>query len=224
MASGGCGDGSPSNNDYDFKNNSNNGINDGYFYSTSLDNLSSTLSLSQSYSNLPDGMSCNGDSNLNLNVFSINSNNNGSNLINISSRSCTNSPSTYSRTHIIGQSSTDILSTSSSSSPASHNNNITNNHNRSILCSLNNNNNICTNSSNSGVLLGNVKDSLKQLFEACKTGDINRVKQLAKSSNVNARDSGRKSTPLHIACGKQYYNTGIIQFRSWLYAKSLRLM
>jgi tankyrase len=37
------------------------------------------------------------------------------------------------------------------------------------------------------------KDQLRQLFEACKTGDLGRVKQLASPRNVNARDtSGRR--------------------------------
>lgn len=47
------------------------------------------------------------------------------------------------------------------------------------------------------------KDHLRQLFEACKTGDLARVKHLGNARNVNARDtSGRKSTPLHFAAGK----------------------
>ena len=51
-----------------------------------------------------------------------------------------------------------------------------------------------------------VKDSetVSSLFEACKTGDTDAVKRLATPENVNSRDlSGRKSTPLHFAAGKQ---------------------
>ncbi|CAG0883067.1 unnamed protein product [Cyprideis torosa] len=43
---------------------------------------------------------------------------------------------------------------------------------------------------------------LKDLFEACRNGDLQLVKALVISDNVNARDtSGRKSTPLHFAAG-----------------------
>ncbi|XP_063216299.1 poly [ADP-ribose] polymerase tankyrase-like [Bacillus rossius redtenbacheri] len=45
-------------------------------------------------------------------------------------------------------------------------------------------------------------DPLRELFEACKTGDIARVKKLVTPQTVNARDTaGRKSTPLHFAAG-----------------------
>ncbi|XP_045506072.1 poly [ADP-ribose] polymerase tankyrase [Colias croceus] len=45
-------------------------------------------------------------------------------------------------------------------------------------------------------------DPLRELFEACKTGDASRVKKLVNSQTVNARDTaGRKSTPLHFAAG-----------------------
>ncbi|XP_046385397.1 poly [ADP-ribose] polymerase tankyrase [Ischnura elegans] len=45
-------------------------------------------------------------------------------------------------------------------------------------------------------------DPLRELFEACKTGDIARVKKLVTPQSVNARDTaGRKSTPLHFAAG-----------------------
>lgn len=47
-----------------------------------------------------------------------------------------------------------------------------------------------------------VVDPLRELFEACKTGDLVRVKKLVNSKTVNARDTaGRKSTPLHFAAG-----------------------
>lgn len=46
-------------------------------------------------------------------------------------------------------------------------------------------------------------DPLRELFEACKTGDIARVKKLVTPQTVNARDTaGRKSTPLHFAAGE----------------------
>ena len=42
----------------------------------------------------------------------------------------------------------------------------------------------------------------KELFNACRNGDVLKVKKLINSSNVNIRDtSGRKSTPLHFASG-----------------------
>ncbi|XP_059056370.1 poly [ADP-ribose] polymerase tankyrase [Achroia grisella] len=45
-------------------------------------------------------------------------------------------------------------------------------------------------------------DPLRELFEACKTGDAARVKKLISPQTVNARDTaGRKSTPLHFAAG-----------------------
>lgn len=49
-----------------------------------------------------------------------------------------------------------------------------------------------------------VKDSEKQssFFEACKNGDLEKVKKLLTPENVNSRDvAGRKSTPLHFAAG-----------------------
>ncbi|XP_078717480.1 poly [ADP-ribose] polymerase tankyrase-2-like isoform X1 [Lampetra fluviatilis] len=45
-------------------------------------------------------------------------------------------------------------------------------------------------------------DAGKELFEACRNGDVGRVKRLVSPLNVNARDTtGRKSTPLHFAAG-----------------------
>lgn len=50
--------------------------------------------------------------------------------------------------------------------------------------------------------LPNTSDPLRDLFEACKIGDIARVRKLVTSQTVNARDTaGRKSTPLHFAAG-----------------------
>lgn len=46
-------------------------------------------------------------------------------------------------------------------------------------------------------------DPLRELFEACKTGDLAKVKALVNPKTVNARDTaGRKSTPLHFAAGE----------------------
>lgn len=51
--------------------------------------------------------------------------------------------------------------------------------------------------------LPNANDPFRDLFEACKTGDIVRVRKLITPQTVNARDTaGRKSTPLHFAAGK----------------------
>jgi tankyrase len=45
-------------------------------------------------------------------------------------------------------------------------------------------------------------DPLRDLFEACKHGDVSRVRALVTAQNVNARDTaGRKSSPLHFAAG-----------------------
>lgn len=45
--------------------------------------------------------------------------------------------------------------------------------------------------------------AFRELFEACRNGDVSRVKRLVDSANVNAKDmAGRKSTPLHFAAGK----------------------
>lgn len=46
-------------------------------------------------------------------------------------------------------------------------------------------------------------DSGRELFEACRTGDVTRVRHLIQNGwDVNMRDTaGRKSTPLHFAAG-----------------------
>ncbi|XP_048249327.1 poly [ADP-ribose] polymerase tankyrase-1-like isoform X1 [Haliotis rufescens] len=42
----------------------------------------------------------------------------------------------------------------------------------------------------------------RELFEACRNGDLSKVKKLVNSHNVNSKDTaGRKSTPLHFAAG-----------------------
>jgi tankyrase len=44
---------------------------------------------------------------------------------------------------------------------------------------------------------------LKELFEACRNGDLIKVKKLITPENINAQDQlGRKSTPLHFSSGK----------------------
>ncbi|XP_017772298.1 PREDICTED: tankyrase [Nicrophorus vespilloides] len=54
-------------------------------------------------------------------------------------------------------------------------------------------------------------DPLRDLFEACKTGDIARVRKLITPQTVNARDTaGRKSTPLHFAAG--YGRKDVVEF------------
>lgn len=48
-----------------------------------------------------------------------------------------------------------------------------------------------------------VGGAFRELFEACRNGDVSRVKRLVDSVNVNAKDmAGRKSTPLHFAAGE----------------------
>ncbi|KRX95030.1 Tankyrase-1, partial [Trichinella pseudospiralis] len=47
-----------------------------------------------------------------------------------------------------------------------------------------------------------ISDSNRDLFEACRDGDLGRVKKLVNSKNLNCHDTvGRKSTPLHFAAG-----------------------
>ncbi|XP_015178417.1 PREDICTED: tankyrase-2 isoform X3 [Polistes dominula] len=54
-------------------------------------------------------------------------------------------------------------------------------------------------------------DPLRELFEACKTGDLSRVKALVTPKTVNARDTaGRKATPLHFAAG--YGRIDVVEF------------
>lgn len=44
----------------------------------------------------------------------------------------------------------------------------------------------------------------RELFEACRNGDVSKVRRLVSgNANVNARDTaGRKSSPLHFAAGR----------------------
>uniref|UniRef100_A0A667WVU7 Poly [ADP-ribose] polymerase n=1 Tax=Myripristis murdjan TaxID=586833 RepID=A0A667WVU7_9TELE len=49
---------------------------------------------------------------------------------------------------------------------------------------------------------GGANGAFRELFEACRNGDVSRVKKLVDTVNVNAKDmAGRKSTPLHFAAG-----------------------
>ncbi len=48
-------------------------------------------------------------------------------------------------------------------------------------------------------------DAGRELFEACRNGDLNKVKKLVSTHNVNAKDTaGRKSSPLHFAAGESW--------------------
>jgi tankyrase len=48
-----------------------------------------------------------------------------------------------------------------------------------------------------------INEPHRELFDACRAGDLPRVKRLVTTHSVNARDTaGRKSTPLHFAAGK----------------------
>ncbi|KAF4106883.1 poly [ADP-ribose] polymerase tankyrase-2 isoform X2 [Onychostoma macrolepis] len=54
----------------------------------------------------------------------------------------------------------------------------------------------------SGVMESSGSAEPRELFEACRSGDLERVKKLVCPVNVNSRDTaGRKSTPLHFAAG-----------------------
>ncbi|XP_060097296.1 poly [ADP-ribose] polymerase tankyrase-2 isoform X2 [Heteronotia binoei] len=49
---------------------------------------------------------------------------------------------------------------------------------------------------------GAATEPARELFEACRNGDVERVKRLVRPENVNGRDTaGRKSSPLHFAAG-----------------------
>ena len=55
-------------------------------------------------------------------------------------------------------------------------------------------------------------DPLRDLFEACKHGDVSRVRTLVTPQNVNARDTaGRKSSPLHFAAGRFYEGIDLVE-------------
>lgn len=49
-----------------------------------------------------------------------------------------------------------------------------------------------------------MEPAARELFEACRNGDVERVKRLVTPEKVNSRDTaGRKSTPLHFAAGNR---------------------
>ncbi|XP_072229854.1 poly [ADP-ribose] polymerase tankyrase-2-like [Leuresthes tenuis] len=49
---------------------------------------------------------------------------------------------------------------------------------------------------------GGPEQARRELFEACRSGDLERVRKLVTTENVNSRNTaGRKSTPLHFAAG-----------------------
>ncbi|XP_063812135.1 poly [ADP-ribose] polymerase tankyrase-1-like [Pseudophryne corroboree] len=55
--------------------------------------------------------------------------------------------------------------------------------------------------------LSAVSGAFRELFEACRNGDVSRVRRLLEPGNVNAKDmAGRKSTPLHFAAGQSWGN------------------
>lgn len=72
--------------------------------------------------------------------------------------------------------------------------------------------------------LPNTNDPLRDLFEACKVGDIARVRKLITPTTVNARDTaGRKSTPLHFAAGKSaFLLVNILQLFNYICGAQLK--
>ncbi len=57
----------------------------------------------------------------------------------------------------------------------------------------------------SGVMESSGSVEPRELFEACRSGDLERVKKLVCPVNVNSRDTaGRRSTPLHFAAGESH--------------------
>ena len=50
-------------------------------------------------------------------------------------------------------------------------------------------------------------DPGRELYEACKNGDLGKVKKLVDPSTVNSKDtSGRRSSPLHFAAGLLHWH------------------
>jgi len=57
--------------------------------------------------------------------------------------------------------------------------------------------------SDDGFSLQSRNDPNRELFEACRNGDIVKVRKFVNTNNVNAKDTaGRKSSPLHFAAGR----------------------
>lgn len=62
--------------------------------------------------------------------------------------------------------------------------------------------------------------AFRELFEACRNGDVSRVKRLVDSVNVNAKDmAGRKSTPLHFAAGNVNISYISRSISTWIAAR-----
>lgn len=62
---------------------------------------------------------------------------------------------------------------------------------------------------------GGANGAFRELFEACRNGDVSRVKKLVDAVNVNAKDmAGRKSTPLHFAAGNHNKNNILNKLQS----------
>ncbi|KAH0504359.1 Tankyrase-1 [Microtus ochrogaster] len=60
-----------------------------------------------------------------------------------------------------------------------------------------------------------VSGALRELLEACRNGDVSRVKRLVDAANVNAKDmAGRKSSPLHFAAGWSLTGNPVFIFHS----------
>lgn len=66
-------------------------------------------------------------------------------------------------------------------------------------------------------------ETLKELFEACRHGDLNRVKRLVTPENINAQDIlGRRSTPLHFSSGQLLLCWGRIDHENLLILNRIR--
>ena len=62
-------------------------------------------------------------------------------------------------------------------------------------------------------------DAGRELFEACRTGDLAKVKAVVTVHNVNAKDTaGRKSSPLHFAAGNKHNLVLLLHTYAWLAA------
>ena len=65
-------------------------------------------------------------------------------------------------------------------------------------------------------------ESGRELFEACRGGDLAKVKSLVTTLNVNSRDTaGRKSTPLHFAAGMKNVVMFVVVFYYIIYYYSI---
>ena len=58
----------------------------------------------------------------------------------------------------------------------------------------------------------------RELFEACRNGDLSKVKKIVNTHNVNAKDTaGRKSSPLHFAAGLLIFFIQSINIKVYFY-------